>query len=41
MFVQVWIAADGKEPLFGIWANQHIDSNVRATVLSMQSQTDA
>jgi DHA3 family tetracycline resistance protein-like MFS transporter len=29
------------EPLFGVWANQHIDSNVRATVLSMQSQTDA
>jgi DHA3 family tetracycline resistance protein-like MFS transporter len=29
------------EPLFGTWTNQHIDSNVRATVLSMQSQTDA
>jgi MFS transporter, DHA3 family, tetracycline resistance protein len=28
-------------PLFGGWTNRHIDSNVRATVLSMSSQTDA
>src|SRR5262249_6758772 len=28
-------------PLFATWSNQHIDSQVRATVLSMQSQTDA
>lgn len=29
------------EPLLSTWTNQHIDSQVRATVLSMQSQTDA
>jgi DHA3 family tetracycline resistance protein-like MFS transporter len=29
------------EPVYGTWANMHIDSRVRATVLSMQSQTDA
>jgi MFS transporter, DHA3 family, tetracycline resistance protein len=29
------------EPVFSTWSNQHIDSQVRATVLSMQSQTDA
>lgn len=29
------------EPLFNIWTNQHIESHVRATVLSFQSQTDA
>lgn len=28
-------------PVYGTWSNMHIDSNVRATVLSMQSQTDA
>jgi MFS transporter, DHA3 family, tetracycline resistance protein len=28
-------------PVYGTWSNKHIDSNVRATVLSMQSQTDA
>ncbi|MFN8373786.1 MAG: MFS transporter [Anaerolineae bacterium] len=28
-------------PIYGTWSNMHIDSNVRATVLSMQSQTDA
>jgi MFS transporter, DHA3 family, tetracycline resistance protein len=28
-------------PLFSTWSNQHIESQVRATVLSMQSQTDA
>ncbi len=28
-------------PLLSIWTNQHIDSQVRATVLSMFSQTDA
>ena len=29
------------EPLLSTWTNQHIPSHVRATVLSMQSQTDA
>jgi len=29
------------ETLYGIWSHLHIDSQVRATVLSMQSQTDA
>jgi DHA3 family tetracycline resistance protein-like MFS transporter len=29
------------EPVYRTWANMHIDSRVRATVLSMQSQTDA
>lgn len=29
------------EPLLNTWTNQHIASNVRATVLSVQSQTDA
>jgi len=28
-------------PLFATWTNQHIESQVRATVLSMQSQLDA
>jgi MFS transporter, DHA3 family, tetracycline resistance protein len=28
-------------PIYATWSNQQIDSNVRATVLSMQSQTDA
>lgn len=28
-------------PVFATWSNQHIASDVRATVLSMQSQTDA
>ncbi len=28
-------------PLFATWTNQHVDSHVRATVLSMQSQVDA
>jgi DHA3 family tetracycline resistance protein-like MFS transporter len=28
-------------PLISTWSNQHITSNVRATVLSMQGQTDA
>ncbi len=28
-------------PIFGTWSNEQIDSNVRATVLSVQSQTDA
>ncbi len=28
-------------PLFATWLNQHIDSRVRATVLSMANQTDA
>jgi DHA3 family tetracycline resistance protein-like MFS transporter len=29
------------EPVYSTWSNMHIDSSVRATVLSMQSQTDA
>ena len=29
------------EPLLATWTNGHVDSNVRATVLSMQSQVDA
>jgi DHA3 family tetracycline resistance protein-like MFS transporter len=29
------------EPVYSTWSNMHIDSRVRATVLSMQSQTDA
>jgi len=29
------------EPLFLAWLNQHVDSRVRATVISMRSQTDA
>lgn len=28
-------------PIFSTWTNQHVDSRVRATVLSLQSQTDA
>jgi DHA3 family tetracycline resistance protein-like MFS transporter len=28
-------------PVYGTWSNLHIDSSVRATVLSMQSQVDA
>ncbi len=35
------VARDLVGPLFSTWTNQHIDSQVRATVLSMQSQTDA
>lgn len=29
------------EPILATWTNQHIESSVRATVLSMQSQVDA
>jgi DHA3 family tetracycline resistance protein-like MFS transporter len=29
------------DPLYNTWSNQHIESHVRATVLSVQSQTDA
>lgn len=29
------------DPLLSTWVNHHVDSNVRATVLSIQSQTDA
>jgi MFS transporter, DHA3 family, tetracycline resistance protein len=35
------LARDLIEPLLATWTNQHIESGVRATVLSMQSQTDA
>lgn len=35
------IARDLISPLLDTWTNQHIDSNVRATVLSMRSQIDA
>jgi DHA3 family tetracycline resistance protein-like MFS transporter len=28
-------------PVYSTWSNMHIDSRVRATVLSIQSQTDA
>lgn len=35
------IARGQNETLYAIWSNQHIDSSVRATVLSLQSQTDA
>jgi DHA3 family tetracycline resistance protein-like MFS transporter len=38
----VFVTARGLvHPLFNTWSNQHIESHVRATVLSMQSQTDA
>jgi DHA3 family tetracycline resistance protein-like MFS transporter len=35
------IARDLIGPALATWTNQHIDSSVRATVLSMQSQVDA
>jgi MFS transporter, DHA3 family, tetracycline resistance protein len=41
MFFMFSLARDLIGPLFSTWSNQHIDSQVRATVLSMQSQTDA
>jgi DHA3 family tetracycline resistance protein-like MFS transporter len=41
MFLVFAIARSLIGPLFATWSNQHIDSQVRATVLSMQSQTDA
>jgi DHA3 family tetracycline resistance protein-like MFS transporter len=38
----IFVTARGLvEPLFNTWSNQHIESHVRATVLSMQSQIDA
>jgi DHA3 family tetracycline resistance protein-like MFS transporter len=40
-FAAFTLARGLQEPLFSTWTNQHIDSGVRATVLSMQSQTDA
>lgn len=42
--VAVWLAialAATYPPLFLTWMNQHVDSRVRATVISMRSQTDA
>jgi len=41
MFFVFGLARSLVGPLFSTWSNQHIDSNVRATVLSLQSQTDA
>ena len=35
------MAARNYEPLFLAWINQNVDSNVRATVISMNSQMDA
>lgn len=35
------IARGLTDPLYETWSNQHIESSVRATVLSMRSQTDA
>jgi len=40
-FFAFTIARGLVEPVFATWTNQHIDSRVRATVLSMQSQVDA
>ncbi|MCC6616229.1 MAG: MFS transporter [Anaerolineae bacterium] len=40
-FFAFMIARGLVEPIFATWTNQHIDSRVRATVLSMQSQVDA
>jgi MFS transporter, DHA3 family, tetracycline resistance protein len=37
----VRLARDVAEPVFIIWANSNIESNVRATVLSMYGQSDA
>jgi hypothetical protein len=42
--VAVWLAialSATYPPLFLTWLNQHVDSRVRATVISMRSQTDA
>ncbi len=41
MFFVFAVARSLIGPLFATWSNQHIDSQVRATVLSLQSQTDA
>ena len=40
-FIVFTIARSLVEPVFATWTNQQIDSRVRATVLSMQSQVDA
>ncbi len=40
-FFAFTVARGLTSPIYATWSNQHIDSNVRATVLSMQSQTDA
>jgi DHA3 family tetracycline resistance protein-like MFS transporter len=40
-FFAFTIARGLTEPVYSTWSNMHIDSRVRATVLSMQSQTDA
>jgi DHA3 family tetracycline resistance protein-like MFS transporter len=40
-FFAFTIARGLTEPVYRTWSNMHIDSSVRATVLSMQSQTDA
>ncbi|MBZ0287006.1 MAG: MFS transporter, partial [Anaerolineae bacterium] len=40
----VWVIGIARTlagPLEETWINQHIDSNVRATVISMRSQVDA
>src|SRR5258708_37816194 len=41
MFFVFAVARSLIGPLFATWSNQHIDSQVRATVLSLQRQTDA
>ncbi|HLU08112.1 MAG TPA: MFS transporter [Oceanobacillus sp.] len=41
MFLVFVTARSLVDPLFNTWSNQHIESHVRATVLSMQSQIDA
>jgi DHA3 family tetracycline resistance protein-like MFS transporter len=41
MFYGFTLARGLIDPVFSTWSNQHIESDVRATVLSMQSQTDA
>ncbi|MDX2139177.1 MAG: MFS transporter, partial [Chloroflexota bacterium] len=41
MFYGFTLARGLIDPIYSTWSNQHIDSDVRATVLSMQSQTDA
>lgn len=40
-FLAITVVVDLKRPLISVWINRHVESRVRATVLSMHGQMDA
>lgn len=40
-FLAITVVVDLKRPLISVWINRHVESKVRATVLSMHGQMDA